>query len=194
MAKPKLNPDEILKTEFEYAANSAFQANEDRSKVASFFIVSVGSLVAAIFGVQQRELGGSVYYLLAGLFLVLSFLGLLTVMQLARLRDAWRESARVMNAIKDYYINHFKDNDFEQSFLWRGHTIPPKYKTFSVSYFTVLEVALLSGLTFGACSYFSLMGLAGDNDPIQCIWWLTVFAGMFAGLLELFIYKNMLKD
>ena len=46
--KPKLNVDEILKAEYEYIAATVFQANEDRSRVASFYFVSVGSLVAAI--------------------------------------------------------------------------------------------------------------------------------------------------
>lgn len=189
-----LTRDEILKTEFEYAANSAFQANEDRSKVASFFLLSVGSLVATIFGLQELDHNSTIYFLLAGLFFILTILGLLTVMQLARLRDAWRESAKVMNAVKDYYIDHFKDQKFEAAFLWRMRTVPPKYKTASVSYFTALEVALLSGVTFGACVYFLLMGLAGGNDPITCIWWLTVGSGIFAGLLELFVYKRMLKN
>jgi hypothetical protein len=48
--KPKLNSDEILKAEYTYIANTVFQANEDRSRVASFYFVTVGSLVAAILG------------------------------------------------------------------------------------------------------------------------------------------------
>lgn len=191
--KPDFTPDEILIAEFEYAANNAFQANEDRSKVASFFIVSVGSLAAAIFGMQEVELNRAIHFLLSGLFFTLTFLGLLTVMQLARLRDAWRESAKAMNAIKSYYIDRFKDKQFEQAFLWRNETIPAKYKIFSVSYFTVIEVALLSGLTFGACVYFALMGLAGDGEPVHYSWWLAAGAGIFAGWLELTVYKRMLK-
>ncbi len=46
--KPKLNVEDILKAEFEYIAHTAFQANEDRARVSSFYFVSVGSVVAAI--------------------------------------------------------------------------------------------------------------------------------------------------
>ena len=46
--KPNLNSDEMLQQEFKYIAQTAFQANEDRSRVTSFYFVSVGSFVAAI--------------------------------------------------------------------------------------------------------------------------------------------------
>jgi len=56
MPKPKsdlaLKPDDILTAEYEYIARTVFQANEDRSRVASFYFVSVGSIVAAILGTQ----------------------------------------------------------------------------------------------------------------------------------------------
>jgi hypothetical protein len=51
-SKQNLNPDEILIAEFNYIANSAFQANEDRSRAMSFYFVSVGSLMAEILGTQ----------------------------------------------------------------------------------------------------------------------------------------------
>ena len=42
-----LDATAVLTAEFEYVAQSAFQANEDRARVTNFYIVSVGSLVAA---------------------------------------------------------------------------------------------------------------------------------------------------
>ena len=193
MPKPKLNPDEMLKTEFEYAANSAFQANEDRSKAASFFLVAVGSLVAAILGVENLELAPSSFIALSGLFVVLTFLGLLTIMQLARLRAAWTQAAEAMNKIKDFYIQHFDNVEFTNAFLWRSGTVPPKYKPYSVSYFTVVEVSLLSGLTFGAAVYLFFVGLAGDLDPIKCIWPLTGAASALVFFSGVLIYKRMLQ-
>ena len=44
LGKPKLNADEILKAEYGYIADTVFQANEDRSRVTSFYFVTVGSL------------------------------------------------------------------------------------------------------------------------------------------------------
>jgi hypothetical protein len=95
--KPKINPDEILKAEFEYIATTATQANEDRSKVASFYFVSVGSLSAAIFSAQlfdtnqNGEVLQNIYLAFCTLFVFLTLLGYLTIAQLARLRTAWMD-------------------------------------------------------------------------------------------------------
>src|SRR3972149_2672249 len=108
--KPKLDTDEILKAEYNYIANTVFQANEDRSRVASFYFVSVGSLMAAIlstlFSAGNLK---NISLAFSGLFLVLTILGALTLAQLARLRAAWHESVQAMNAIKDFYIKHNKE-------------------------------------------------------------------------------------
>ncbi|MEW6239397.1 MAG: hypothetical protein AB1564_01130, partial [Chloroflexota bacterium] len=175
-AKPSLNPDEILKAEFDYIAQSAFQANEDRSKAASFFLISVGSLVAAIFGAQElstlEEVPLTLYRVLAGLFFVLTVLGGLTIFQLARLREAWIEAAFAMNQIKEYYAKR-SSLDLMNAFRWRTETIPRQYKPDSISYYTALEVALLSGLTFGACVYFLQLGIPYTN----CLWAFTLSSG-----------------
>ncbi len=190
--KPPLDPDEILVAEFEYIANSAFQANEDRSKAASFFLISVGSLVAAIFGAQElstlEEVPLTLYRVLAGLFLVLTILGGLTIVQLARLRLAWTEAALAMNQIKDYYAKRM-ELDLMNAFRWRTKTLPPPYKPNSISYYTALEVALLSGLTFGACVYFLQLGIPYTN----CLWAFTLSSGALAFILGLFIYKRLLS-
>jgi hypothetical protein len=184
-------PDDILSSEFEYIANSAFQANEDRSKAASFFLVSVGSLVAAIFGAQGLTGANgnpkTIYCALAGLFLMLTLLGALTVAQLARLRLAWYEAAQAMNQIKAFYAQHFKN--LEKAFRWQTETLPDKYKTDSISYYTVLEVALLSALTFGASVYFLQMSVTHTS----CLWAFTISAGALAFFAQLVFYKHLIN-
>ncbi len=187
--KSPLNPDDILIAEYQYAAQSAFQSNEDRSKSASFFLVSVGSLIAAIFGALQGDLQPITELVLAGLFLMLTVLGALTVAQLARLREAWTESAQAMNHIKDFYVHEFEKFNLESAFYWKTDTIPAKYKKRSVSYYTALEVALLSGLTGGASVYFLLASL---NTP-DWGWFVTLAAGAVTVIIDLQIYKRMLK-
>jgi hypothetical protein len=153
--KPKLNSDEILKSEYNYIANTVFQANEDRARVTSFYFVTVGSLVAAILGTlfsQDNLQGASLAF--AGLFLILTILGALTLAQLARLRAAWHESAEAMNVIKDFYIKHNKE--IEPAFKWRAKTLPPTDKRFSIANLMAVEVALLSAVTSAAAVYFIL--------------------------------------
>ena len=44
--------DELLASEFDYIAQTAAQATEDRARVSSFYLIAVGSLIAAMFGTQ----------------------------------------------------------------------------------------------------------------------------------------------
>ncbi len=48
----KLDPARLLEKEFEYIAQTAFQANEDRARLVSLYLVTVASLLGAILGVR----------------------------------------------------------------------------------------------------------------------------------------------
>ena len=70
--------NDILIAEYEYIANSAIQANEDRARVSSFYLIAVGSLVAALFSTQIFDTNKSLVtlsFLFSGLFFVLTLLG-----------------------------------------------------------------------------------------------------------------------
>ena len=188
--KPKLNTDEILKAEYDYIANTVFQANEDRSRVASFYFVTVGSLVAAIlsalFSTNNLK---SIALAFSGLFLILTILGALTLAQLARLRAAWHESVQAMNKIKDFYIKHHKE--IEPAFKWRIKTLPPTNKPFSIANLMALEVSMLSAVTIAASIYFLLLSL-GD---IEWWGWVILTATLFAGYIAQWTwYKHLLDD
>jgi hypothetical protein len=196
MGSQKANPSElsveILAEEFEYIASTASQSNEDRARVSSFYLVAVGSLVAALFSTQwfhSSKGTGDLHLLFAGLFLILTLLGTLTVMQLARLRAAWHESMSALNQLKEYAIQ--RDKELAKAFRWRAATMPPLHKFNSISYLQTLEVALLSGLTFGAAVYFLQAGLGFDR-PV-CNWGFTLAASFFAFFFQLFIYKRQLQ-
>jgi hypothetical protein len=185
-------PEEFLAAEFSYIANSAFQANEDRSKAASFFLVSVGSLAAAIIGINLPEMFGTakpvVYFLLAGLFALLTILGVLTLLQLVRLRLAWYAAAQAMNQMKDFFIA--QDARLKAAFPWRSDTLKPVFKKDSIAFLIAVEVAIISALTTGAAVYFLQQGLGGCN-PWD--WIITGCAGATVGIVEMIAYKRLLK-
>ncbi len=188
--KPKLNTDEILKSEYNYIANTVFQANEDRSRVASFYFVTVGSLVAAIlsalFSASSLK---SIALAFSGLFLVLTILGTLTLAQLARLRAAWHESAQAMNQIKDFYIENNKE--IEPAFKWRTKTLPHTDKPYSIANLMAIEVAMLSTITSTASLYFFLTTLG----EINLLGWAILTAALIAGFLAQWAwYKHLLVD
>src|SRR5688572_5830476 len=106
--------DELLAAEFNYIAQTAIQSNEDRARVSSFYLIAVGSLVAAMFGAQYIDtalLSMDPNLIFSGLFALLTLRGTSTIMQLARLRAAWHESALAMDQIKDYMLSHNKTLD-----------------------------------------------------------------------------------
>ncbi len=183
-------PDEILIAEYEYIADTAQQANEDRSRVASFYFVSVGSIVAAILGTQfAKDNLKSVSVAFSILFFVLTLLGTLTIAQLARLRVAWHESIEAMNQIKNFYIKKFPET--ESAFKWRIRTIPPTDKPYSIANLIALEVALLGALTTAAAFYFLLFAL----EEVTLLSWVIITISFVAGAaFQWGWYKHLLVD
>ncbi len=183
------NHEDILFAEFEYIARTASQANEDRVRVASFYLIAVGSLVAALFSTQffgPEFEAPQIGLLFSGLFFILTLLGTSTILQLARLRTAWYESALAMNQIKEYALK--KDKKLAAAFRWKTDSLPPIYKVNSISYLQTLEVALLSGLTFGAAAYFFQLGIGYRC----CVWAFTPVLGLLAFVVQLVLYKRSL--
>jgi hypothetical protein len=193
---PKIKPpavelDELLAAEYEYIAQTATQANEDRARVSSFYLIAVGSLVAALFGTQlfdADKFTQIVKVMFSGLFVLLTLLGTSTIMQLARLRAAWYESMLAMNQIKDFAMQ--QNPELKNAFRWKSETLPAKYKTGSVSYYQALEVALIGGLMFGAATFFLQ----------EAFFAFSFFKWIFSGVLglltiyiQLIIYKRVLK-
>jgi hypothetical protein len=188
--KPKLNPEELLRAEYEYIGSTAFQANEDRARVSSFYFVSVGSVVAAILGTQfAADNLQRVAIPFCFLFLVMTGLGALTMAQLARLRAAWHESVEAMNQLKDFYLQHHPE--IEPAFKWRLRSIPPTDKPHSIANLIAVEVALLSSLTASVAIYFLLLGFR-----IATGWGWGLIAPVFpvAYWLLWAYYKKLLVD
>ena len=183
-------PDDILVAEYEYIAATAHDANEVRSRVASFYFVSAGSIVAAILGTQfAKDSLRSVAPAFSILFLVLTILGALTIAQLARLRAAWHESIEAMNQIKDFYISKFPDT--ESAFKWRVKTIPLTDKPYSIANLIALEVALLGALTTAAAFYFVLFALG----EVTWLSWGIITISFAAGAgLQWWWYKHLLVE
>jgi hypothetical protein len=183
-----LEPGQILAAEFTYISQTAFQANEDRARATSYYLVSVGSFLAAILGTQFFAQPDPIVYLaFAGLFLFLALLAVLTILQLTRLRKAWRESALAMDQIKEYYIRYSGDPHLGEALRWQTQTLPPMAKRNSISFYLTLEVALIGGASAGTAAFFTLLGTGWLS------WIITVGVGVLFFILELYIYERTLK-
>lgn len=194
MTKEKNLPvelDELLAAEFNYIAQTAAQAFEDRARVSSFYLIAVGSFIAALLGTQffdPQQFTREVQLIFSGVFLLLTFLGTSTVMQLAQLRSAWYESMMAMNQLKDFAMQ--QNPELAKAFRWRTETLPAKYKRGSVSFYQALEVALIGGLMFGAATFF----FQGAFFSVSVLTWLLcVLFGALAVLAQMANYKRLLN-
>jgi len=183
--------DDLLAAEFDYIAQTASQAHEDRARVSSFYLIAVGSLIATLFSAQFFELQfftQMVKIIFGGLFVMLTLLGTSTIAQLAILRSAWYESMMAMNQIKDFAMD--QNPELVKAFRWKTSTLPSKYKTGSIAYFQTLEVALISGLMFGVAAFFLQQAFFSVN-----IWnWIVSAAlGGLTVYIQLVVYKRALK-
>lgn len=186
-----LDFDELLAAEYDYIAQTAAQAHEDRARVASFYLIAVGSLLATLLGTQLFDpafFTPPVNVMFSGLFLMLTLLGTSTVVQLARLRAAWYESALAMNQLKDFMMA--QNPALVGAFRWKSSTLPDKYKRNSVSYYQAVEVALIGGLMSGAAVYF----LQRVFFQISILTWLvSALAGLAIVFIQLRLYRRALQ-
>jgi len=183
--------DELLAAEFDYIAQTAIQANEDRARVSSFYLIAVGSLVAAMFGTQlfdTDKFTQTVKLMFCGLFLLLTLLGIFTVMQLARLRTAWHEAMLALNQIKEFAIQ--QNPEIAIAFRWQTSTLPPRYKRNSVSYFQTLQVAMISGLMFGASAFFFQQAFFQTSI---LTWIISAISGLLLISIQMSIYSRLTK-
>ena len=189
-SKPSLQPDPnaILIAEFEYIAQTVFQANEDRARVTSLHLISVGTFAAAILGSQLADFQKSeVCWGFVALFAVLGLSSVLTLLQLARLRQAWYVSVSAMNTLKDYYINRLSAIDLNSAFAWRLSSLPAQFKPWSVSFLLAAQVTLLGAVSFSGMVLF--VGLALG----LWVWATAIAVFLISFVVQIVVYAWVLR-
>jgi hypothetical protein len=83
-----------------------------------------------------------------------------------------------------------QNESLANAFRWTTNTLPPRYKTASVSYYQAAEVALIGGMMFGASTFF-LQQAFFSIGPLN--WTVSVIAGLSLIFLQLYIYKRALS-
>jgi hypothetical protein len=185
----QLSSDEILVSEYKYIAQTAFQANEDRARVASFYLVTFGSFIAALVTYQFNNVAIQQAWLdwgFASLFFALALMGMVTILQLARLRMAWFDSVDAMNRIKEYYIS--RSPELADAFKWRSAQRPQRLKLTSVGFLLVLQVALLGGAAFGGSVLFFIRAIMGNVFILPAF-----LTGLVFVLGQFELYRSSLK-
>lgn len=139
-----LNAEQILIAEFNYAKETSFQANEDRVKVFNLLLVNLASIIVAVFFSETADQLSS--DIVGILLTVISFVGIIFLMQLARLRTAWIDSIKAMNTIKSVYIETFPY--LNNAFRWKNTSVPKALKLNSISFLFSFSVILMNLVSF----------------------------------------------
>lgn len=149
-----LRAEQILELEFEYANKTAEQAQDDRTAIVNLYLLLVGGVGSIVVGLSQNtgarglNLPPEAYTLLFGL---LGITGFFMVMKLVRLRQAWYDSLRAMNTIKQFYIQHFPALD--AAFHWRPDTIPALGKPWTITFNLCLLIMILDSAAIAVAAH-----------------------------------------
>lgn len=160
-----LSPEKILALEFNYASTTAEQSSNDRAAVVNIFLLlvgGVGTMVITSYQVDSRLQLSPI--MLMGIFFALALIGHSFVFKLIRLRQAWRESTKAMNQIKDHYIRSHPST--AAAFRWRTHTIPDAGKPWSITFNLCLLIVILDSLSLSAAVFFARAAAGADSLPL----------------------------
>lgn len=146
----RLDPNVVLSCEFEYARISASESMEQRHTMVNFYLLAAGVMASGAVVVLAQ--GQSIPGALATLLLwALCSVGWLHFLSIIRLRQAWHDSARAMNCIKEFYIQHAQDLNGEvlrDAFRWQAHTLPRPDKPWTVFFYSAMVVSLLNSAAY----------------------------------------------
>jgi hypothetical protein len=193
LTQPLYSAD-ILRLEFEYARLTASEAMRDRHTMVNFYLLAFGVIATGVLGILSREadLPQSIGTLLLW---ILCAVGWLYFLKIIRLRQAWHESARAMNQIKEFFIQHdqhFDPDELRPAFRWQAHTLPSPDKPWTVFFYSVLLITLLDSMAYILGSGLLDFNLSRMIPPANLGFYLMLGIGFFA--FHIWLYFAFLKE
>jgi hypothetical protein len=189
-----LDPADILGKEFVYAQNTASEAMRDRHTMIQFYLVLFGIIASGVIALI-REGPESSWIVGTILLWLLISIGWLYFLKIVRLRQAWHESARTMNQLKEFYIQHSKgldSNVLRNAFRWHAHTLPTAGKSWTLFFLSAMIVSLVDSVAYTVGS----MLLSFNNvrvSPLLAVSSLVIMGLAFLGF-HAWLYFAFLKE
>ncbi len=188
-----LSPTDILMAEYRYAQETAAQAMDDRHKVVNYFLLIVGVLLNAVAILLGGEVKSSALtvenldYAISAVLFTLFIIGVLYLLKLVRLRQAWRDSMHVLNDIKQYYHNKLENHNLiPDAFRWNRESFQKNIKLNgckTLFFYSAFLIMLIDSLALGGSIFF-----IEDN-------WYFICSFLLASMvIQFFMYRTQLKD
>ena len=143
-----LKAADILQWEFEYARTTASEAMRDRHTMINYYLLAVGIVASGVIAILKSDSGlqaGAGTALLWGLCIV----GWFYFLKIIRLRQAWYDSAKAMNQIKEVYVDKSQGEDkdiIEAALRWRQATLPQPGKRWTVFHYSAMLIGFLNAV------------------------------------------------
>lgn len=166
----KLDPEEILELEFEYARETAAQSQNDRTTIVNLYLLLVGGTGSIALALPQFtqapgfQLPREAYGIW---FALLGMIGFFTLMKLIRLRQAWYDSAKAMSQIKDFYLDKFPD--LKPAFRWKTATIPAPGKPWTITFNLAVLVAVVDSVALAVAVHFAGLRIPIANYAVEVV-------------------------
>ena len=147
-----LDASNILNMEFNYACTTASEAMNDRHTMINYYLLVTGVVASGTVAVLAKD-SKLPEFTATVLLWLLCCVGWFYFLKLIRLRQAWHDSLLTMNRIKEFYILHAKDFDYEvlsNAFLWKTQTLPPPDKPWTLFFFSAMLIGFLDSAAYVA--------------------------------------------
>ncbi len=184
-----LKAADILQWEFEYARTTASEAMRDRHTMINYYLLAVGIVASGVIAILKND---SDLQASAGTALLwgLCIVGWFYFLKIIRLRQAWHESAKAMNQIKEVYVDKLQGDDkqiLEEALRWRQGTLPPPGKPRTVFHYSAMLIGFLNGVALAA-------GYALIREPSTPVHWMfLVLLGLVFFIIHHLLYVFFLK-
>ncbi|MBL7065264.1 MAG: hypothetical protein ISS49_13810 [Anaerolineae bacterium] len=188
-----LDASDILGWEFEYARITASEAMRDRHTMVNFYLLAVGVVASGIVTVLgwdtdlPKAIGTVLLWLVCGI-------GWLYFLKVIRLRQAWVDSAKTMNRIKEFCIQHAKEFDADvlrTAFRWQAHTLPAPHKPWTVFFYSAILIGFLDSVAYVAGGALLDLNVI-RSSPLFVLGSLVLFGLVFFAF-HVWLYSAFLK-
>lgn len=191
MNKDQQIADFLLK-EYQAAQDLTFHIDNLRSKLTQFFLVFLGISITGLSlllkGESSTSFFSSIESPVAIISLIISIIGSISTLLIARLRSAQFEHFRIVNKIRGYFLK--TDVQLRNIVELSKFTLPVREKWTSGSYYWALLIILSTSSMYFLTAFLFMKG-SGFSEQV------SVKVGLFCFLLSMvvfnFFYMRMSK-